>query len=83
MSFWHGLIPDCPSGKKGYGSRKGAKAAMAEIAHSRKHHGKLAAYNCDHCGWWHLGTMPHWKRNGLERPNGYGVSQQEAPTDNT
>lgn len=40
--------------KRPYGSRK---IAMGHAAHARKKYGsKLGAYQCQHCGLWHLFT---------------------------
>jgi len=43
-------------GKKGYGSKREAKAAVKQLAQIGKRHGKLHPYRCGEV--WHLGHLP-------------------------
>lgn len=47
---------ECPrSGKVGYLSRADAK----RVAKRQKHRtGRMRAYSCESCGWWHVGHLP-------------------------
>lgn len=57
---------ECSTGKRGYASRKDAKTARRI---SPQDGGKLNAYHCTECDYWHLGRLPsHVTRGYGERP---------------
>lgn len=56
------LLPargSCPSGKVQYANRKQAKRFRR-----KRGGGPVGTYQCDDCGFWHMGHMPRRVRTG-------------------
>lgn len=51
-------------GKIRYLDKGAARKARRKMMGAGKVHGKLSAYVCDFCGFYHLGHMPQSVRNG-------------------
>lgn len=49
-------VGDCPTGKRGFVARAGAKAAAHQVAKSGSP--GLRPYQCEQCGNWHIGHKP-------------------------
>jgi hypothetical protein len=56
------VFPECPSGKRGFESRKDAKAWNSRGA--RMGLDRLHPYLCEHCTFWHVGHLPKAVKKG-------------------
>jgi hypothetical protein len=70
--------PKCSSGKLGWESRKGAKQFNTRIV--RGGGDCLAPYECDECGYWHLGHLPRAVREGTIGRTDFYAPKATVPT---
>jgi hypothetical protein len=59
LRHWVGGV--CPSGKRGFITRRAAKAAARQLAKAGS--GGTRAYLCE-CGYWHIGHQPRPVQQG-------------------
>lgn len=57
----------CPTGKRSYTSRKGARTVLRGMKHAKStvDRGALSVYRCTSCSGWHVGHIPHAVKRGI------------------